>query len=149
MSAYGRGLLAGALGLEEPRTNWKPSRLTCSSPRRYVILMTLVVFHSFLEAKEIHIVEESVEAGISFSALSHEASECNGGSLAGHLSFFVNLISKVRHDQIDFSYSASQLFSAWYGDGRLTSAISIWTEAWSFATMRRLVAEHFLGMYLS
>ena len=34
------------------------------------------------------------------------------------------------------------------GDGNeeLTWAISIWTEAWSFAVMSLLVAEHFLGM---
>ena len=30
--------------------------------------------------------------------------------------------------------------------GKLTSAISIWTEAWSLAVMSLLVAEHYLGM---
>ena len=55
------------------------------------------MFHSFIEAKEVHIVEESVEASISFTALSHEASERNGGSLAGHLALLVNLPSTVRH----------------------------------------------------
>ena len=94
MSAHGRDHLVGALGLEEPRANFKPSRLTRSSPRRFVILMTLVVFHSFLEAKEIHIVEESVKAGISFTALSHETSKRNCGSLAGHLALLVNLKSE-------------------------------------------------------
>ena len=31
-------------------------------------------------------------------------------------------------------------------EGKLTSAISIWTEAWSLAVMSLFVAEHFLGI---
>ena len=46
---------------------------------------------SLSEAKKTHVSEQSVKASISFSSLSHEASEGDNVLLSCHLAFLVNL----------------------------------------------------------
>ena len=49
------------------------------------------VFHSFIEAKEAHVVEESVQACVGLATLSHESGESNRVLSARHLTRFINL----------------------------------------------------------
>ena len=55
---------------------------------------TEVLDASLSEAKKVSISEKSVKASISFSSLSHEASESNNVFLSGHLALFINLKNK-------------------------------------------------------
>jgi len=54
------------------------------------------VFHSFSKTEEVHVSEESVEASIGFSSLSHEASKGDGVLLASHLTGLVDLVTEKK-----------------------------------------------------
>ena len=96
---------------------------------------------SLSEAQKVSISEKSVQASICFSSLSHEASEGDNVFLSGHLALLINLKSKR-----DISKQEGKARAESISAGKLTSAISIWTEAWSFDVISLLVAVHFLGM---
>ena len=73
------------------RLNWSPSRSQLVSGLREVGSLQLSVFHSFIEAKQAHFSEQSVEARVGLATLSHEASESDGVLLARHLALLVHL----------------------------------------------------------